>query len=209
VSVFFHWVFFAVDEVAFAQLESDFERACAVPLPEDTARALDAWRTDYQRFATRVRSDGALYADFLGAFHLAPFEFVAKRLMDDRAYPAVVLERDNLPIDWRGTAKHPAPAVLWSVLDAERADSIPGVLGNLLIPQRGVAQALDAVRKALAVDPEVVAARERTLDLWAAVALDAFMPLPHALEAAASRGSGLLSLSISEYYSSAEQPAGW
>ncbi|MBR0831178.1 hypothetical protein JQ596_37290 [Bradyrhizobium manausense] len=197
------WIGLFVDEREHARIQPHFAAAAAEsPLSAEARQAIDDWRAhpyEYEEDAWLTASDelASRVRAFSRAFNRPGFvEFARQLLTIEGALSDLVDERHVFRMTI--TARHPTVSIVWHALGSERAQALPGQMGNLLLSPPEVEAALETTRQAYegVSREELLAAARRfcrcsvgddTLD-------EAVSFLPDGLEAAIARRAGFLGL---------------
>ena len=148
-----HWWFCKlVDDEEVAELRPAFEAAAAqVARSPAQQAAYREWlhagecidlRDGRRRAAEEDQRVGNWFNEFTWIFNPEPFRELGEAVLatlDEDTSAGFLMMSNCAPV-----------AVLWQALGAARAEKLPGVLGNLLIPADGVGTALAQVREAMA-----------------------------------------------------------
>lgn len=146
------WIGFVVDDDSHRRLEPAFAAAAAAAsLAPRAERALARWRADPTTFdedATRFDAERAAEADaFVWAFNLPGFDALAADLLTIEGRLAGLLEEDAF-FRMAAAPRFTPVSVVWRALGRERAERLPGRMGNLLVAADAVARAERATRLA-------------------------------------------------------------
>jgi hypothetical protein len=207
VSVDYWWIGCFVDGPAHARLEPYFTAASASSaLTPEARQAIAAWRADPRRYEEEFVLDKAPEpADqvvdqinaFLCAFNLPGFMELARDItLESGALPDTVTEQNLFRMAI--TARHPPVSIVWHALGFERAVTLPGQMGNMLLLSGEVEAALEATRRVYSgLSPgELFATAQRFcgLSVGEEPLQEALYFLPEALEQAAARRLGFFAV---------------
>jgi hypothetical protein len=200
---FDHWWFgVLLDPQDYERIAPGFAAALAeAVLSPEATHALEAWRTrpaDYSGVALSGREAEAVNA-FIWAFNLPGFEDFAEEVFVDDELRGDLLDEHRL-FRFAMIPRNTPVSIVWHALGHERASTLPGRMGNLLLRADEVAGARAAVRDAYRGTSEralIDAAKAYCgADVFDdGVLRDVIGFLPDGLARAQAAGKGFLSLS--------------
>lgn len=199
---FDHWWFgVLLDPGDHARIAPGFAVALEeAALSEEATQALDAWRArpaDFTRGRQNDRNTAVVNA-FIWAFNLPGFEEFAEEVFTDDVLRGDLLDEQKL-FRFAMIPRNTPVSIVWHALGHDRAQKLPGRMGNLLLRADEVAAALALVRDAYrGTSPRALIDAARAYCgadvLDERVLREVVTFLPDGLARAEAEGSGFLSL---------------
>lgn len=197
------WIGLFVDEREHARIQPHFAAATAKsPLSAEAWQAIDDWRahpSEYEEDAWLTASDELAFRvhAFFRAFNRPGFVELARKLVTMEGTLSDLVDEQHV-FRMITTARHPTVSIVWHALGSERAQALPGQMGNLLLSASEAEAALETTRQAYqgVSREEMLAAARR----FCRCSVDddtlgeAMSFLPDGLEAAIARRAGFLAL---------------
>ncbi|MCP3465819.1 hypothetical protein [Bradyrhizobium sp. CCGUVB23] len=192
-----------VDEREHARIQPHFAAAAAKSaLPAEAWQAIDDWRahpSEYEEEAWLDASDQLVLRvhEFFRAFNRAGFVQLARGLVTMGTFPDDLVNEQHV-FRMAITDRHPTVSILWHALGFERAQALPGQMGNLLLSPSEVESALETTRQVyegVSREELLAAARRFCRCSVSDDTLDEVLSfLPDGLESATTRRAGFLAL---------------
>jgi hypothetical protein len=204
---FDHWWFsFLVDDAEYRQFLPAFSRASKqAVLSEEASKAVAAWRErpeDFEHSGPDGKVSGDLINAFLWAFNLPGFDSLGMEFLSQEGEFVQYLTPDRF-FRFVSIPRNPPVSVLWHSLGYERANDLPGAMGNLLVMPDEATAALERVSRAYrgTSTSELVARAKQFCgaDVYSDETLvEAITHLPDGLEQAVAQKRGFLSIARSQ-----------
>ena len=194
----YYWLGRFIDASEHAHIQPLFLAAAAKSrLSAAAQQAIADWRahpSDYEEDALRHASSEliARFNAFCRAFTLPGFMELFEHVAADDGL------NEQTCFSLLATARHPTVSVLWHALGFERAQALPGQMGNLLLHPKDVEAALEATRRAFAgtSGEDLLAAARRfcSSSVFDGPLREVLNFLPDGLEAALARKAGFVAV---------------